>query len=74
MKYSQCKGCNKRIVWGILWGDGKIENKRIPLDPQPAVYEVSDSDDGVVAVRRKNHMVSHFITCPERSQFSGKGK
>ena len=80
LKTSPCKGCGAPIVWAVMDG------KRIPLDPRPAVYTVTgdigdskgetrcvravETDDGVSIAAS---MVSHFITCPNREQFTKKG-
>ena len=68
MKTSLCKGCNKPIVWGET-----SEGRRIPLDPGPAIYAVGETSGGTItAERSKEHMVTHFATCPKASDFSGK--
>lgn len=67
---SKCKGCGKKIVWGVT-----DEGKKIPLDPSAPVYYVSDetvdSDFGPTPKieRERQHMVSHFKTCPKASDF-----
>jgi len=67
---SSCKGCGKEILWGVT-----SEGKKIPLDPKPPVYVVSKNTDGsILAERFKGAYVNHFITCPDREQFSSSKK
>lgn len=79
MKTVPCKGCGRPIVWAVMDG------KRIPLDPQPAVYTVvGDGSNGTVCERDRpggnvmgqllSHMVTHFATCPKARDFSGSSK
>lgn len=79
---AECEGCGKRIVWVVVNG------MNIPLDPTPPVYELIGTYDGGWEPlraklsklygkgddRRRGAMVSHFVTCPNREEFSGKGK
>ncbi len=68
-----CRGCGKRIVWGIT-DDGK----KIPLDPTPPVYEftplVGETLNGLKVRRAATAYVSHFSTCPDANRFSGSKK
>jgi hypothetical protein len=68
---SKCRGCGKKIVWGMDEG-----GKRIPLDPTPPVYaEIDrDADDNLIVKRDRNAMVSHFATCPQANRFSWSKK
>lgn len=69
-----CKGCGKRIVWGIL-KDGCA----VPLDPTPPTYRIIGHDaSGAPKVRllelepdtrERRAMVLHHVTCPERDRF-----
>jgi hypothetical protein len=68
MPESICRGCQKKIIW-ITTPDGK----RVPLDPVPAIYEV-DPVNPTIGERTKSAMVSHFATCPNASDFSGKNR
>jgi hypothetical protein len=67
---ANCKGCGVPIVWA------ELENgKRVPLDPRPAVYEVTlegIAPEALSATRadRRRFMVSHFATCPDANRFS----
>ena len=75
---SKCQGCGKRIVWATT-----AEGKKIPLDPTAPVYQVASSNvtgtigccisplynDTDAKVRLRQHMVSHFATCPKANQF-----
>jgi hypothetical protein len=70
----KCKGktCNQEIVWALLMGGGKV-----PLDPRPPVYSIVEKKKlngqvEIVVERDRNSMVSHFATCPDARQFSGK--
>lgn len=70
-----CKGCGKRIVWGIHEGTGT----RIPLDPVAPVYEAAGASNKpdksgleLYVSRTKTAFVSHFATCAKANQFSGK--
>ena len=70
MREAKCKGCGATIIWGL-----SEDGKKIPLDPKPAVYRITNPEAWTTLVERdKLAMVSHFITCPKRDQFSGKGK
>lgn len=61
VKTVPCKLCQRPIVWGVS-PDGKT---RIPLDPKPPCYTVSEQEGRVVAERNMGAMVSHFATCPK---------
>lgn len=65
-----CKGCGKRILWGI-----DEDGTTIPLDMTPPVYVPRGGEfrEGMVVVDRHTRAyVSHFATCPQREQFSRK--
>ena len=65
-----CHGCNKEIVWAQT-----KDGVRIPLDPRAPVYRLlGDSRDPAPVIRDKTAMVSHFATCPNANEFSGKKK
>lgn len=77
---SACRGCGKDVVWARLPDGGKI-----PLDPRPPVYEVSEVTEAdpnnpgqvvtvTTATRAPGKMVSHFATCPKASDFSRSKK
>jgi hypothetical protein len=70
MKTAKCKGCGRKIVWGVT-----REGKKIPLDAVAPVYMVStdteDVEGSAMADRARGFMVSHFATCPEAARFSG---
>ncbi len=75
-----CKGCGKRIIWGIT-----PEGKKIPLDPGAAVYTISREPGPTMAFieplyardsdgeKVRDHMVTHFATCSKANDF-GKGR
>ena len=63
---SNCRGCNKKIVWGKT-----LEGKIIPLDPTPPVYRLTEGTDGIFIERASDSMVSHFATCTHANDFSG---
>lgn len=68
-----CKGCGKKILWGIT-----RQGKQIPLDPKPPVYLVKGNPrDGhqPLEIERLRHVyVSHFATCPKANDFSNQSK
>jgi hypothetical protein len=82
---AKCKGCGRTIVWGV-----NEEGKRIPLDPSAPCYSVEDESipGGSDAAERARVImkgeanvrlyrlafVSHFATCPNANQFSGRNR
>jgi len=79
-----CNGCGKKIVW-LQMEDGT----KVPLDPTPAVYFIEGQTGGSIennatyrGRRANGHkeravgqaMVSHFATCPQAADFSGRNK
>lgn len=65
---SHCRGCGKKVVWGI---DEK--GHKIPLDPVPPVYDAAIGTNGTALVYRlKDAMVSHFATCRRANDFTKK--
>ncbi len=69
-----CKGCGRKIIWAKAPSDDGKKIVKIPLDPAAPVYEIADRHPDYDHVRAKTAMVSHFITCPNASQFSGGNK
>ncbi|MCC6671074.1 MAG: hypothetical protein IT458_08435 [Planctomycetes bacterium] len=77
MKISRCKGCGRGIVWATKEDGGKV-----PLDASAPVYAVTEVGDEiaggaeavVLAKRAERHLVSHFATCPQASEFSGRSR
>lgn len=67
---SQCKGCGREIVWG----EDVINGSTIPLDPKAPVYSVLKQNGKVLLQRQHDCMVSHFATCANASDFSGKNR
>lgn len=66
--YALCKGCSKEILWAV---DEK--GTKHPLDTTPPTFIVVGHDkDGTAKVQRSNGYVSHFATCPNAAEFSGK--
>lgn len=69
---SNCRGCGKPMNWGIDQDSGA----KVPLDPIAPVYEIGALDEATNAFSvkrvRASHAVSHFATCPQAKQFSGK--
>lgn len=67
LERTPCKGCGKPIVWVVL-----ADGTRVPLDPVPAIYiPTSLRGDGQrLAVRCREAMVNHFVTCPQREAFT----
>jgi hypothetical protein len=66
---SECRGCGKRILWGVT-----PEGRKIPLDPSAPVYSVVHINGRDECVRTTLHMVSHFVTCPKANDFSASKK
>lgn len=66
---SQCKGCNKEILWGTT-----SEGRQIPLDPAAPVYSLIESGGQTKVVRTELAMVSHFATCSKANDFSASRK
>lgn len=65
---SNCKGCGKKIVWGI-----DENGKTIPLDPAPPIYMLAcmtTRGQEVTRAPRNEYMVSHFSTCAKANDFS----
>lgn len=85
MKTSDCRGCGRPMVWAVT-----PDGKKIPLDPKASVYRVTSNgpnepptaelvrtrqtvgDNDVV--QEDSYMVSHFHTCPNASDFSGRSR
>lgn len=71
MKVEKCKGsrCGKKITWAKL-----PDGKRVPLDVSAVIYRITGVDvDGVPKCERvKNVLVSHFSTCPNAGEFTGR--
>jgi len=65
MKHSICKGCGKKIFWGITH-----EGKKIPLDASAPVYHFNPDEYGETIVKAKDMYVSHFSTCKRANDFS----
>lgn len=76
-----CAGCGKAIAWVV------IDEKRVPLDPVPAVYRIfppSRQAPKPFAERAGQrvtetylgplYFVTHFATCPKAAEFSGRGR
>lgn len=70
----KCK-CGKEIIWGLTEA-----GKPLPLDAKALVFiptgEVRQTKYGPTMVYKidKDAKVSHFATCPNANEFSGKGK
>lgn len=66
-----CRGCGKRIFWGVT-DDGK----KVPLDPTPPTYYLGDLISGGTfkIMRSDTCYVSHFATCSHANEFSGSRK
>lgn len=63
-----CRGCGGPIIWAI-----SPTGARIPLDARAPVYMVQ-TDQGSTRAVRSTHYVSHFCTCPNASEFSGRSR
>jgi hypothetical protein len=68
---ARCRGCNASICWGEA-----ADGTRIPLEPRRAsAFRILDQAASHVAVERVEDVyISHFLTCPKRDQFSGRGR
>lgn len=67
---SECKACGKPLIWAVT-----ERGARIPLDAQTQVYRVVEKAVGAPdAIKATDCYVSHFLTCPKASQFSGTKK
>lgn len=56
----------------MVWA--KVDGKHIPLDPRwPTYFEFIDPDGNRIW-RKSTAMISHFITCPKRNEFSSSNK
>jgi hypothetical protein len=70
---STCRGCGKEIVWAET-----SHGKKVPLDPKALVFSVMDQGGKLIAVKPsggpagERFMVSHFATCPDAEDFSGR--
>jgi hypothetical protein len=87
MPESTCRGCGKRIIWGLT-----RDGKKVPLDPAPPVYfletgmnpmafrnaevmvRTATPDGGEYRENSGRMMVSHFVTCPKANEFSAAKK
>lgn len=74
VKLRSCKGCGRPILWATNTETGKM----VPLDPTAPVYILSTHGDGETKTCCRAptdaFAVSHFATCPEANQFSGKSR
>lgn len=74
IKWANCKGCGKRVLFAeAVKDDGSTGI--VCLDPVPAMYHVVYNEDGSALARRATRnrvMVSHFNTCPNASDFGKK--
>ena len=67
---AHCKGCGKLILWAET-----PDGKKIPLDTNPIIYEVSKIDGKIIATRWKANLgINHFQTCSKANDFSGNKK
>ncbi len=84
-----CKGCGREIVWGKKHDGGMVPlDPRAPVfavDTEGEAYSLKSQLDiegrlqmalpnGQCALVRAKWMVSHFATCPNANEFSGKNK
>lgn len=75
MKTVPCKGCGAPLVWAVNPATGK----RVPLDARSVVYQLVEqlqvgAEPKLEAIRKPNHFVSHFQTCPKAAEFSRSKK
>ena len=69
MNTSACRGCGKKIVWGMT-----VEGKKIPLDAVAPTYRIVPNVDWGDRIVRSEAMVSHFATCSKANDFSASKK
>lgn len=62
---SKCKGCGNPILWAR-----SPNGRMIPMDPKPVVYKIQGGN--AYPQPREVFVISHFITCKDRDQFSNK--
>jgi len=79
MRRAPCHGatCKKVIAWAemrVEQDDGSVVTTRIPLDVAAPVYRVikEDASGDPIVRRERDCYVSHFATCKDAAQFSGK--
>lgn len=75
-----CQGCGKPVLF-VEYQNQAGATVRMPLDPAPITFKVVRMDDGQVKVlgradkdERMPTFVSHFSTCPNAKEFSGRNK
>lgn len=69
-KTSLCRGCGKKIIWGVT-----PDGKKIPLDAVAPVYHVVGEDACTPTAERASAcFVTHFATCPDANRFSRGNK
>ena len=70
---AKCAGCGKAIIWARSEAGAKI-----PLDAVAPVYFLDGREEGPAglphALRAETTYVSHFATCPNAAQFSGRSR
>ena len=68
-----CRGCGKTVIFVVNGRTGKT----VPLDKasRAHIYELVEAAEGgdVAYPSQEDVYVSHFLTCPRASDFSGKG-
>lgn len=71
---SQCRGCKAVIFWIENANGRKVPVDCDTVDGSNRPSEPSNSANGVQRAPWDGHGVSHFQTCPDADQFSGRGK
>lgn len=85
MKPSACKGCGREIFFAKNFHSGK----KVPVEKCKAAYREMGGEFApnggidkhgnfelimVEQIKDETIFISHFLTCPAASQFSGKNK
>ncbi len=66
-----CRSCGREVVWKTTQ-----HGKKVPLDPKALVFSVvgETAVKPTPGVLGETFMVSHFATCPDANQWSGKNR
>lgn len=75
-----CQGCGKPVLF-VQYTNAIGTLVKMPLDPAPITFKVIRMEDGLVKVLGRADtdettpvFVSHFSTCPNAKDFSGRNK
>lgn len=75
---TNCRGCGRKVIFAVDENGTRqildavspcyVIDEHVPHESQPPTQNAAR------CVRSRTAYVSHFITCPERAQFSKGGK